>query len=252
MKKLYSPIPIFFPKRILLFAAVQHLSPIMKDDQEGVPHYMGLTGQRLSLAVSVVATTGFLLFGYDQGVMSGIISAGPFNNYFPQTKDNDTWQAFVTAIYEVGCLFGAILVLVFGDAMGRRRPIIAGGVIMILGVLIQVTAFDGHHATAQLIIGRTITGFGNGMNTSTIPTYQAECSKTKNRGLLICIEGGTVAIGTMFAYWIDYGCSYGPDALTWRFPIAFQIVFGLILCIFMCFLPESPRRSSAALCITIG
>ncbi|KAF2142869.1 uncharacterized protein K452DRAFT_225811 [Aplosporella prunicola CBS 121167] len=205
------------------------------------PTFMGLKGKPLSLAVSIVATTGFLLFGYDQGVMSGIISADKFNAYFPQTKDDKTYQGFVTAIYEVGCLLGAIFMLMYGDALGRRKGIIAGGVIMIIGVLIQVTCYDGSHAMAQFIIGRTITGVGNGMNTSTIPTYQAECSKSNNRGLLICIEGGIIAFGTMIAYWIDYGCSYGNQDLSWRFPIAFQVFFGLIVVIFMCFLPESPR-----------
>ena len=32
------------------------------------PKFMGLTGRPLSLMVSTVATTGFVLFGYDQGV----------------------------------------------------------------------------------------------------------------------------------------------------------------------------------------
>lgn len=112
---------------------------------------------------------------------------------------------------------------------------------MIIGVIIQVTAIKGSNATAQFIIGRTITGIGNGINTSTIPTYQAECSNSTNRGLLICIEGGIIAFGTMIAYWIDFGASYGPDDLTWRFPIAFQIVFGAILSTLMIWLPESPR-----------
>lgn len=116
-----------------------------------------------------------------------------------------------------------------------------GGVIMILGVIIQISAVKGHGATSQFIVGRVITGIGNGINTSTIPTYQAECSRTTNRGLLICIEGGIIAFGTMIAYWIDYGASYGPDDLTWRFPIAFQCVFGVILIVGTCFLPESPR-----------
>lgn len=112
---------------------------------------------------------------------------------------------------------------------------------MIIGVIIQISAVKGSKATVQFIIGRTVTGFGNGMNTSTIPTYQAECSKTTNRGLLICIEGGVIAFGTLIAYWIDFGASYGPDDLTWRFPIAFQVVFGLVVCVFMIWLPESPR-----------
>lgn len=202
---------------------------------------MGLTGRPLSLAVSIVATTGFLLFGYDQGVMSGIISADPFMHYFPETYNDATWQGFVTAIYEIGCLLGAVLILCFGDAIGRRRGMILGAAIMILGVIIQVSCVKGHKQTVQFIIGRTVTGVGNGINTSTIPTYQAECSKTKNRGLLICIEGGVIAFGTLIAYWVDYGCQYGPPDLTWRFPIAFQVVFGLVVLLFPIWLPESPR-----------
>jgi sugar porter (SP) family MFS transporter len=131
--------------------------------------------------------------------------------------------------------------LIFGDALGRRKGIIIGASIMILGSIIQVIAFKGHNATAQFIIGRVVTGFGNGMNTATIPTYQAECSKTKNHGLLICIEGGIIAFGTLIAYWIDYGCSYGSDDFSWRFPIAFQSVFAAIVLFGMIWLPESPR-----------
>ncbi|KAL9017909.1 MAG: hypothetical protein Q9185_004770 [Variospora sp. 1 TL-2023] len=150
-------------------------------------------------------------------------------------------QGFVTAIYEIGCLFGAIFILAFGDFLGRRRAIIMGGSIMILGVIIQVSAERTATPLAQFIIGRTITGVGNGINTSTIPTYQAECSKTSNRGLLICIEGGVIAFGTLIAYWVDYGASYGPPDLVWRFPIAFQIIFALVLVIPLVWLPESPR-----------
>jgi hypothetical protein len=46
---------------------------------------------------------------------------------------------------------------------------------MLVGVVIQVTTVPPNGgATAQFIIGRCITGIGNGINTSTIPTYQAE------------------------------------------------------------------------------
>ncbi len=195
------------------------------------PRFMGLTGRPLSLAVSTVATTGFVLFGYDQGVMSGIITAPAFNDLFTATNGNSTMQGFVTAIYEIGkqcpslfchpnpskaprfaytcsgCLFGAIFILAFADYLGRRRAMMLGGTIMILGVIIQVTAESHSTPLAQFIVGRIITGVGNGINTSTIPTYQAECSRTSNRGLLICIEGGVIAFGTLVAYWIDYGAS---------------------------------------------
>ncbi|KAK4034963.1 sugar transporter STL1 [Parachaetomium inaequale] len=205
------------------------------------PKFMGLSGRPLSLAISTVATTGFLLFGYDQGVMSGIITAPAFNDVFEETRDNPTMQGLVTAIYEIGCLAGAMFILGVGDILGRRKAIMLGAFIMFLGVIIQVTAQKGASPLAQIIVGRIVMGAGNGINTSTIPTYQAECSKTSNRGLLICIEGGIIAFGTLIAYWIDYGASYGPDDLVWRFPIAFQIIFAIFITVPMFFLPESPR-----------
>ncbi|KAM0804780.1 putative hexose carrier protein [Usnea florida] len=185
------------------------------------PKFMGLTGRPLSLMVSTVATTGFVLFGYDQGVMSGIITAPAFNDLFTATNGNSTMQGFVTAIYEIGCLFGAIFILAFGDFLGRRKAMMMGGSIMIVGVIIQVTSERNSTPLAQFIIGRTITGVGN--------------------GLLICIEGGVIAFGTLVAYWIDYGASYGSADLSWRFPIAFQIVFALVVALGPIWLPESPR-----------
>ncbi|KAF1353818.1 general substrate transporter [Delphinella strobiligena] len=213
-----------------------------KDSEDGIPHYWGVTGKKLQLLVTVVATTDFLLFGYDQGVMSGIISAPAFTTAFPEVEGDSTYEGFVTAIYAVGCLLGAVFILVVGDHLGRRKSIFLGATIMIIGVIIQVSTHPvGSGATAQLIVGRCITGFGNGINTSSIPTWQAECSRSHNRGLLICIEGGNVAVGTLIAYWIDYGCQYGPADLVWRFPIAFQCVFALIVLALMTNLPESPR-----------
>ena len=49
----------------------------------GLAKYAGLNGNALLYAVVATATTGFSLFGYDQGLMSGIISAPQFNNEFP-------------------------------------------------------------------------------------------------------------------------------------------------------------------------
>lgn len=224
----------------------------VKTSEGGVPTYWGCSGRKLQMLITTVATTDFLLFGYDQGVMSGIISAPAFVARFPEVTQDEkyqTWEGFIVSIYAVGCFFGACFILQLGDWLGRRKSIFIGAWTMIIGVIIQVTAVpktggvpgQSVGATAQFIVGRFLTGIGNGINTSTVPTYQAECSKSHNRGKLICIEGGNVAIGTLIAYWIDYGCLYGPDELTWRFPIAFQCVFAIIVLILTLGLPESPR-----------
>ncbi|KAK6503841.1 hypothetical protein TWF481_008847 [Arthrobotrys musiformis] len=202
------------------------------------PRYLGLHGRPLSLLISTICTIGFLLFGYDQGVMSGLITHPNFNSTFPATKDNSTMQGLVTALYEIGCLLGAIFILFFGDSVGRKKGIIAGATIMILGTVVQVCSFG---SLAQFVAGRIITGVGNGMNTSCIPTYQAECATTKNRGLLICIQGGIIAFGTLISYWLNYGVTQYEGSFSWRFPIAFQIVFGLMILIGMAGLPDSPR-----------
>ena len=106
--------------------------------------------------------------------MSGIITAPAFNNVFTETKDNETMQGLVTAIYEIGCLVGAMFILGVGDILGRRRAIMLGAFIMFLGVIIQITCMPGHSPTAQIIVGRIVMGVGNGINTSTIPTYQGK------------------------------------------------------------------------------
>lgn len=193
-----------------------------------VPTFWGFSGRPLQMFVTALATCDFLLFGYDQGVMSGIIESHPFTQDFPEVYDDPTYQGFVVSIYAVGCFLGACFILCFGDKLGRRYSIYLGATVMCIGVIIQIAAVPvGSGATAQFIIGRCITGVGNGINTSTVPTYQAECSRAANRGKVICIEGGNVAIGTMIAYWVDYGSIKGPHAFSWRFPIAFQLVFAI-------------------------
>lgn len=123
---------------------------------------------------------------------------------------------------------------------------------MVLGTIIQITAIRGAHNFLQFMIGRTIvsslfaqstlcgagsdalpsviqTGVGNGANTSTIPVWVAETTKSHNRGYLVCMEAAMVAGGTVIAYWVDFGLSYVPSSVAWRVPIALQIVFAVAL-----------------------
>lgn len=45
----------------------------------------------------------------------------------------------------------------------------------------------------------------------------------------------------MISYWIDFGMSFAPGQIAWRFPIAFQIIFAVIIFSTILGLPESPR-----------
>ncbi|KAA8898329.1 hypothetical protein TRICI_006590 [Trichomonascus ciferrii] len=176
--------------------------------------------------------------------MSGIITGTQFNKEFPPTieaSNASVIQGAVTSCYEIGCFFGAIFCLVKGDFFGRRPLVLIGSFLIILGTVLSTAAFGPHWGLGQFIIGRVITGLGNGMNTATIPVWQSEMSKAHNRGFLVNLEGSVIAVGTFVAYWIDFGLSYVETSVQWRFPVAMQIVFALVVMLGMWRLPESPR-----------
>lgn len=51
-----------------------------------------------------------------------------------------------------------------------------------------------------------------------------------------------ITCGITISYWIDFGLLFAdPNSVAWRFPLAFQIFFALIIVCFVMFLPESPR-----------
>lgn len=222
---------------------------------KGIKAYMfsrtahaGARGLRLRVLCSATAVIAFLLFGYDQGLMSGVISGEEFNNEFPATKEKATHQrttvviqGAVTACYELGCFVGSVFVMFFGEKIGRKPCIIMGALITIVGATISTVAF--HHAwgLGQFVVGRVVTGVGTGLNTSSIPVWQSEMAKPNVRGRLINLDGSTIALGTMIAYWLDLGFSFIKNSVQWRFPVSLQILFALVLFFGIIQMPESPR-----------
>ncbi|KAK9856576.1 Major facilitator superfamily domain [Penicillium brevicompactum] len=218
----------------------------------GIPKFFGWRGRSLNLAISSLGSLDFLLFGYDQGVTGGLLDLPSFIKYFPDIDPKDPLidgdpalqsqrslnQGIAVASYNLGCFFGAILTIFIGNPLGRRRTIFCGCITMTIGALLQCTSYSLPH----LIVGRIITGVGNGMNTSTVPTWQSESSKAHDRGKMVMIEGMLITAGITLSYWVNYGMSFiGEKEVAWRFPIAFQIVFAVVIFTSILHLPESPR-----------
>lgn len=201
----------------------------------GIPKFFGWRGRSLNLAISSLGSLDFLyatttwhlwlcdlqltisrLFGYDQGVTGGLLDLPSFIKYFPdidtidETIDSATRsqrslnQGISVASYNLGCFLGSILCIFIGNPLGRRRTIFCGCVTMATGALLQATAYSLPH----LIVGRIVTGIGNGMNTSTVPTWQSESSKAHDRGKMVMIEGMLITAGITLSYWINYGKLY--------------------------------------------
>ncbi|OUT23727.1 hypothetical protein CAS74_000089 [Pichia kudriavzevii] len=164
------------------------------------------------------------------GLMAGIITAPQFVETFPAvggvSHHTTVVQGAVTSCYELGCFFGALSAMYFGGKWGRKRMIMFGCVIIIMGTFISIFPFKGHWALGHFIIARSFTGFGNGFNTATIPVYQSELSDATNRGFMVTFEGCMVAVGTTTAYWIVFGLSYAKGSISWRLPLALQVVYA--------------------------
>ncbi|MCJ1304603.1 hypothetical protein MMC08_007416 [Hypocenomyce scalaris] len=202
----------------------------------------GISGPTLSRLVALTCSVAFILFGYEQGVMGGLITGSAFTKQFPSintttANGNAQLQGFVVAIYNIGCWAGSLLTMVVGERLGRKKTIMFGALVLAIGTIIQCSAYG----LAQLMVGRLITGTGNGIITSTIPVWHAELSKPSSRGKFITTELSTNVGGVAVAYWVDYGMSFVNNAAQWRFPIALQVFFALSTIGFISFLPETPR-----------
>lgn len=57
---------------------------------------------------------------------------------------------------------------------------IAGGAIMIIGVIIQISCVYGQKAIAQFIVGRIITGVGNGIVRVPLPSIESSLTEIEH------------------------------------------------------------------------
>lgn len=225
--------------------------------------YMGLNGRALAVAITVTTGLLFMLaftfqdfqfmliifrtFGYGQGDIGGLLTVEAFRERFPRIDviGNRTslsvvqLQGITVAIWNIGCFASAILTIFLSDLLGRKRILLLGIVFIIAGKAVQASSYG----FGQYLAGRFIAGFGNGFTTSTVPAYQAECTKAHRRGTVLMVSSSAcIAFGLATAYWVDFGMAYtDPSSASWRVPVALHGVFVIPAFIMMLMLPESPR-----------
>jgi len=195
-----------------------------------------LQGNRLIFVISLLTALCFMLIGYDNGVIGGLTNAPAWNKTFDSPKGGEL--STIVASYEIGCFAGAILAFILGERLGRKRSIRLGAVWMIGGAVLQAAAFG----RPQLIVGRIVSGIGMGCINSTAPVLQAEISPKATRGQYACAQLSTLNFGIFLSYWIDYGMTKNfIGDVSFRFPIAFQLVMIIPIFVLTFVIPESPR-----------
>ncbi|KAI9935068.1 hypothetical protein MW887_000689 [Aspergillus wentii] len=211
--------------------------------------YFGLRGPALNRAIIwLVVCPAFVCYGYNQGVTGGLLTLESFALTFPemntltttgaQRHQNSTIQGTVVALYTVGGIFGSLSCIYLGDLLGRRRVIFITSAVSIIGAILMATSFG----LAQFIVARLVLGLGTGGYVATVPVWQAEISKADRRGAHVVTDGIFIGAGITISLWIDFGFYFVTgNSVSWRFPLAFQIVLSLVVMVFVVLFPESPR-----------
>ncbi|KAH6642455.1 hypothetical protein C7974DRAFT_420744 [Boeremia exigua] len=202
---------------------------------DGPSRIHGLHGKKLIYFTSVFVSLGVFLFGYDQGVMSGIITGIYFKDYFNQPTAVELGS--MVAILEVGAFISSLLVGRIGDLLGRRRTIMYGSIVFVVGGALQTFA----NGMPMMLLGRIIAGLGVGTLSTIVPVYQSEISPPHNRGKMGCIEFTGNIAGYACSVWVDYFCSYIKNDYAWRIPLFMQCVMGTLLAVGSLLICESPR-----------
>ncbi|KAF2448763.1 general substrate transporter [Karstenula rhodostoma CBS 690.94] len=192
-------------------------------------------GLKITVLSSAFLAIGGFLFGYDSGIITSTIALDTFKAHF--NAPSDTVIGGIVSAFQGGAIAGTIFNILFANKLGRRRTIFIGSLVSIFGSTLQAGAVN----MGMLIAGRFIGGFAVGQLTSTIPMYAGEISEAKYRGLLSGLLQWMLSWGFFVAQWLGYGCSFNSREFSWRFPLAFQVLPGLVLVAGIFFLQESPR-----------
>ncbi|TGJ78586.1 hypothetical protein E0Z10_g10179 [Xylaria hypoxylon] len=178
---------------------------------------------RRKFLVGVFASVGSILYGYDLGVIAGVIGSSAYMERF---DTNAAQNGAVVSLFTGGAFFGAGFAGFAGDRLGRRLTIMMGALIFILGGGLQT----GANTIEYLYAGRALAGTGVGFLTMII------------RGRVTSLQQLMLGIGALVAGWTTYGCYTNlKDDAQWRIPLAIQIVPAVVLAALILLFPESPR-----------
>jgi len=200
------------------------------------------------IAVTVVATMGGLLFGFDMAVISGVL---PFVKMrFALSPAAEGW--FVSSAL-LGCITGVAFSGELSDRLGRKRMLMLSAVLFLLSAL--GTALSPSFAV--LITARMIGGAGVGVASIVAPLYISEIAPAAIRGRMVTFYQLAVTGGILVAYLtnaalLNLSLSHQGERLgslldyvllkeVWRSMLGLGVLPSLVFLLGLFFVPESPR-----------
>nr|WP_313215639.1 sugar porter family MFS transporter [Stenotrophomonas geniculata] len=196
---------------------------------------------RLIVLISVVATIGGFLFGFDSGVINGT------QDGLHQAFRSGEWmQGFEIASMLLGCAVGAFSAGRLADRLGRRNVLVLSAVMFLLSALGAGAAVS----SGWFIAARVVGGFAVGAASVISPAYIAEVAPARYRGRLATVQQIAIITGLTAAFLSNYLLAAAAGASTeplwggqaaWRWMFWMQAAPSLLFLLLLLTIPESPR-----------
>lgn len=193
------------------------------------------------LFISLVATIGGFLFGFDSGVINGTVDGlqQAFNSQSVGT-------GFNVASMLLGCAVGAFFAGRLADISGRKT------ILLISAVFFIVSAWGSGIAEGSLefVIYRVLGGLAVGAASVITPAYICEVAPARYRGMLTTLQQIAIIFGLFMAFVSNYllaeyaGASTATlwfDFAAWRWMFWIELFPAILFLLMLFFIPESPR-----------
>lgn len=180
--------------------------------------------------ISLIATLGGLMFGFDVGIISGAI---PFiQPYFGWNELQLGWG--VSSIL-VGAIAGAFGTGSLTERYGRKRLLISVALFFAISCAGMALAQN----QSSFIAFRVLGGLAVGAVSVLSPMYVAEVAPKKIRGTLITAYQLAITMGILISYVVNFGLHEVEN--NWRWMFATGLLPSVLFFIGLIFIPESPR-----------
>ncbi|KAH7367436.1 general substrate transporter [Plectosphaerella cucumerina] len=177
--------------------------------------------------------------GFDGSLFSTLLSNTFFREFFG-VDNKGTDVGVVTAMYQIGQVVALPFIGPAIDTWGRRMGMFIGGLIIFVGVIIQITCASSQ-SLAQFMGGRFLLGFGVGIIGAAGPIYVVEICHPARRGVVTGLYNVMWPVGAFVASGAARGGLDIGGNSSWMIPVGLQAMFPGIVVLGCYFLPESPR-----------
>jgi len=214
--------------------------------------------------LTLIATLGGLLFGYDTAVINGAV--GSLKAYFIDPRFTDlanpaqanaanSLLGFVVSSALIGCILGGLVGGWVSTNVGRKRGlIIAAGCFLVSALGAAAPEFPfapigqgGPAYMSHFVFYRILGGIGVGLASMLSPMYIAEIAPPKVRGNLVAWNQFAIIFGMLVIYFVNFGISKGGSGDAWLNSIGWRYMFlsgsipAILFLLLLFFVPETPR-----------